>query len=613
MSNQDTIRLKVPRQDLDQSSFFECEEKAVAQWLGELPMANLGQSTRKLYQALTELNRVRMLPVKRMAILEKMRTSIYYVSRSLTKHYLNQSIVMPEQPRKVADLAHTLHQHLATGYTIVATHTAALGKQSGVNKPSSLIAPALHRAITDHTLNMQRHYQLYEPVDPGVWHNLHQFHSLAKQHDILHNKIDDTEFGSCTVQGSYIRALLIGCSKPNQLRQEDFMGAFAPLTSWADKCKILPIDTEALFIIDPAGDQPPGYRELYKSALKDNWLSLDTVRLAKHLETLREDSDDKVLKVEDNGQQISRDLLGHLILSWGSMSKRTFMRLEADDTLDLCIGLSATHHFVSGELSFEALVEKRGAKTYTMANENPFLKTPTHHHRQKDVWDSPYESNVGQSNVSLESIDYHIRDNEQGGSNGNGNGNGDSNSSSKYRNHSVQMVNSSAHGYCVEWPIDATAQIKTGEIVGIKESHSHNWSIAVIRWVTHSGEKKTQLGLELISPSASPYGARIIRKKGGSNEYMRVLILPEIPVTKQPVTLLTPRVPFRSGQKIVLNQRAKEVQIQLNTKLNDTGAYNQFVFRKVSSTNTSDHDQDDNDDLSNSSEDNDFDSLWGNL
>ena len=233
MNTQDTIRLKVPRQQLDQSSFFNTEGSSIDNWVAQLPMANLGQTTRQLYQALSELNQVRLLPAKRMIILEKLRVPIHFVSRSLSKHYINQPIVLPEQPRKVADLAHALHSQLATGYTIVATHTAALGKRAGFSKPENLISKALHRAVTDHTLNMQRQYQLYQPVDDGVWNNLHQFYCLARQHDTLNHVIEDAEYGNCTVEQSYIRALLIGCCKPNQLRQEDFMGIFKPLTQWA--------------------------------------------------------------------------------------------------------------------------------------------------------------------------------------------------------------------------------------------------------------------------------------------------------------------------------------------------------------------------------------------
>ncbi len=595
MSNQDTIRLKVPHQELDHSSFFDCEEPAVAQWIAELPMANLGQTTRKLYQALSELNQVRMLPAKRMALLEKLRTPIYYVSKCLTKHYLNQPIMLPEQPRKVAELSHTLHSQLAIGFTLVATHVAALGKRAGA-KPGNLIAAALHRTITDHTLNIQRHYQLYQPVKEKVWHNLHQFYNLAKQHKVLTKKVDDSEYGSSTVENCYQRALLIGSCKPNQLRQEDFLHLFQPLTDWAELCQLSSAGEDSLFVVDPSGDQAPVYRELFKSPPPAHWLGLNTQKLVHHLKKLRASAIPNTLKVVDNNHQISHDLLGHLIQSWGSMSKRTLMRLETEDSLDLCIGLSATHHFVSGELSFEALVEQRGAKTFTMQNENPFLKVQSQQHRKKDVWDSPYKANVGQVDVAIESVDYHIRNNEA---------NERAQTKDKYHSHTVQIVNASAHGYCLDWPQNAEAPIKTGEIVGVKQSQSHNWSIAVIRWVCHDNNQHAQLGLELISPSAAPYGARIIHKTGAPAEYMRVLVLPELAATQTPITVLTPRVPFRSGQKVMLNQRAKEIQIQLGNKLNENGAFNQFEFRRLGTTPTSNTDENNSTD--------DFDSLWGNL
>ena len=92
---------------------------------------------------------------------------------------------------------------------------------------------------------------------------------------------------------------------------------------------------------------------------------------------------------------------------------------------------------------------------------------------------------------------------------------------------------------------------------------------------------------------------------------MRVLILPEISVISQPATLLTPRVPFKVGNKVVINQRGREVQVQLTRKINDTGAYNQFEFRRTASLEkpgkakaaSTDHDI----------VDDEFDSLWGNL
>ena len=593
MTKQDAIRLTVPKQDLDKSSIFDCDESAVAAWVTALPMANLGQTTRQLYEALTELNRVRMLPHKRMAILEQLRSPIYFVSRALTKHYLNQPIILPSQARKVSTLAHTLHLQLATGYTIVATHTSALGKKSGVSKPGQLIAQALQRALTDYTLNIIRHYQLYEPIDEKCWYNLHQFYALARQHNITQAQVADKEYGDLSVEEAYIRVMLLGCARPNQLRQEDFMQVFSPLNQWAALCSIHGANENGLFVIDPSSDSPPIYRSLCESVVNERCLSLNTQRLNQHILQLKEQGAKGGLRVKDGEHMISLDLVNHLVLAWAEMSKRTFMRIESNEELNICIGLSTTHHFVSGEINFEALVQERGARTYTMMQDNPFLKQDTPQHRQKDVWDSPYENNLGQTNVALESIDFHMQKNET-----------ENKESSKYHDHPVKMINSSAHGYCIEWPSNKPAAIKTGEIIGVKEAHSHNWSIAVIRWVKRARDGQTQIGLELLSPSASPYGARVIHKTGSQGDYVRVLVLPEIPMIKMPITLLTPRVPFQVGQKAVINQRGKEVEVQLTKKLNKTGAYNQFEFRKITTAHQLREDPENKDD---------FDSLWNSL
>ena len=104
-----------------------------------------------------------------------------------------------------------------------------------------------------------------------------------------------------------------------------------------------------------------------------------------------------------------------------------------------------------------------------------------------------------------------------------------------------------------------------------------------------------------------------MHKKGSHIEYSRVLVLPDIPAIKHPVTLLTPRVPFRTGQKVVLNQRGKEVQMTLIKKLNDSGAYSQFVFRKLASNIYSQKSSAKKDDATEGNNASEFDSLWNSL
>ena len=593
------IKLRVPHQDLDAPSAFDANEQALAGWINALPKANIGQTTRLLYQAIAELNRTRLLPEKRLTLLEMLRPHLHLVCRSLSKHFLNQPIVIPEQAARVAKLAHTLNQQLAEGYNIVSAQVAAMGLRTGARHPDDTVALALQRAITEYSLINVRHFQLYEQEGEPEWRTLNQLLKLAIQKRVLRKPVADSEYGEVSVEAAYLRAALIHCAKPNQLRQEDIMAMFRPLAHWTSLCSISGADDGSLFAVDPDAAAPPVYRELVASVVDDNWLGINTRGLTHHLKSLRDNSGSQ-MQVHDGHHAISTDLLGHLILAWSRMSKRVFMRMESDEALELSLGLSNTHHFISGGMTLEALTSERGARTFSLQQENPFLRSnqQVQVHRPKDVWDSAYDTNVGQTKISLESIDYYIKRNEEQAAAADA-------GKSKYRSHHVRTINSSSHGYCIEWPSDLIEQVKAGEIIGIRNENQRVWSIGVIRWVNRDTESHIQIGIELLSPSASPYGARVVQKVGELPDFSRVLVLPEAPALKRPYTLLTPRLPFKEGQKVMLNQRGKELQIVLTKKLNETGAYNLFEFQKSGKFGTG---------ITPSSQDGDsFDSLWSSL
>ncbi len=593
MNNLDTIRLTVPKQELEQGRFFDNGEAAVSAWVAKLPMTNVGQTTRMLFQALAELNTVKLLPSVRMAMLDQLRTPIYYISNALSKHFLNQPIVLPTKSRKVAALDIEIHQLLATGYLLVATHSIALA--SSKDNVQSQIASALHRVITEHSRNIQRQFQLYEPATSHSWHDLHQFYCLAKQQGVLNQMVDDQEFGRCTVEESYIRVLLLGCSKPNQLRQDDLERLFKPATTWAAYCTLNTGDNNSLFLVDLQGDKPAIYRELYKSPVDPQSIGLNTEKLSEHLSQVRQDTDPGKLNITIDDCLISNDLLSHLIVAWSLTANRSFIRLVTNGQLEMCVGLSTAHHFLSGEANFESLIDEPGGTAYSVQNENRFMEIKSNPVRQKDVWDSPYEANLRESNPALQSIDYQVRNSKKN----------TPVAAKKYNSYPVKMMNSSDNGYCIEVPDETGLQVKAGEIIGIKESGKDNWTTAVIRWVSHNSGETSQLGIELISANASPFGARIMAKTGGKTEYVRVILLPEIATLNQPDTLLTPRFPFRSGQKLTLNQYGKRRQIRLGEKLNKTGTYNQFEIQEVAIL----RQQIDE----NNAENGEFDSLWNQL
>ncbi|MET0379004.1 MAG: hypothetical protein ABW049_08440 [Spongiibacteraceae bacterium] len=563
-------RFSLPTQDRGTPSATQSNPAVLAQWLESLPKTNLGQTTRSLYEGITELNRVTLSPALRLQQLEVMRPAIYFAAAGLRRHYLNQPIVLPEQAQKVTRLAHVLFQELATGYTLVAVHTLENEKQSGFSQPRQGIATALHRALVDHTHNLLRDALLYREPRRGCWHALHQTAALAWEQQLERFAVADVQAGDSTLEAAYLRALLLGSTRAHQLRQDDLIKTFSHLLDWSRLVSLCGSD-QGLFVIDSDTDDGPIYREHFhrQSGADAHTLGLDTLALGEHLYQQR-NADDEALV----GQHLlSNDLLAHLTLAWTTASNRAFLRMDANEPIELALGLTATHHFCADEIDFALLLSKEGFVKTKNHQGNPFLRvdTPSRESRPRDVWDSPF-LNTGLAQISVDSIDFSIR-NQHKAAEG-------SKDKDKYRFHAVETVNISPGGFCLKWPPESAAQIRTGEIVGIRERNHKNWSIGVIRWVRLL-ESGPQLGIELLSPTATPFGARVIQKTGPQGEFQRVLVLPEMKQSGQTTTLITPRLPFRSGQKIVLVYRDKETRIQLVRRLMSTTAFSQFEFRRI--------------------------------
>jgi len=409
---------------------------------------------------------------------------------------------------------------------------------------------------------------------------------LAEQYKLGATEVRDPLGKVSTIAQLYTKTLLLGCIKANQLRQDDIQVIWKALDQWVDAVHFYPVDRgdEKLLIVDPHIDSPPMYRRFYSGDFNADCRQLDTANLVSQLKVQADPT------LSGDGP-VSRNLLNHLILAWGLLTDRTFMRLEANARLALCIGLSTTHYFVSGELSFEQLIrgdggarepsnalflvdEGRATTAKSDATDAKLAQPLTGKKPAADVWDNAIDADKHPARVSLESIDYHVRKNGRTQVTSTGT------DREKYQNFEVQMLNMSPGGYRLEWPDQVPLHLKTGEIIGIRESHHAGWSIGAIRWVRQEPDAGLHLGVELLSPAAVPYGARVLQKRGDApSDYMRVLALPEIKPLGLPMTLLTPAVSFREGQKVVLVQHGQESTVLLTRLIKQTAAYSQFEFQ----------------------------------
>lgn len=579
MSNQaDHLSLKLPPHDLEVLSFSAPNPKKIKEWVDSLPQLNVGESAKRLYAAIQELNRLKTDSDTRFQMMEIMRGPIRYICKSLEKHFLNKSVILPPKEAKIASLAQALQNHLATGYKAVCMQLLPRVKNQDKDA-KRLCSRAIHRAMCEESQVLLRSFQLYFPAPPNFWREMHLLYLLSQRFGMLEQLCDDPEENGweSSIYEVYERALLLATAKPNQLRQQQIEQVYEAARQWAKFASVTDAATSnGLFGIDVTSDAPPVYQTLMKrSTLPHNLRFFDASAISDHLRVSLQlpAGQPHPVATFHIPDKFPNDLVRILIQAWGVLTERAFTRIDEHGHLTLCLGLSATHYFVSGRQDFNKMLQG-GASTLESDAHNPFLQRGPTNRRETydthDVWGlQTHRRDVLLPDVG--NIDYSIAQHDAG--------KGDD--KDKYPQYQCEVINTSPGGFCLSWKQDVPPQVKTGEIVGIMETDKTHWSIGVIRWVKQFRNEGARMGIELIAPKAEACGTQVVHKKGGTTEYMRTLMLPELKAIGQPATLITPNIAFHVGYKVNVTQNGGVSKAQLIKQVTSTASFSQFQFKML--------------------------------
>lgn len=607
-SSADILRQRLPAQDLTRLSLVSHQPKKLKDWVAALPMINVGETSRQVFQTLQEINRLHLDPAARFELLELLRPTVHSLSTALAKHYLNQSVMLPDRATKVATLAQAMQSHLANGYKlVVVAGLERLDHHKRDVELSKLCAQAIHRSITELTGNLLRSTQLYLNTPPRLWLELHSLYLLAVSHQLatamrVADPVSQRQVEKSSIEDVYKRSLLLATCKPNKLRQSEIAQICQLGEIWAPLVELKEFGSGELFVFDLSRDAPPTYRTLAQASEAAHVRAIDPGALVERLSELRQIAQTTAPKGHGESA-LTLGLLTHLIQAWGELSERTFSRVAHDGTLKACLGLTATHYFLSGGQDFDIMMQGAQAKFIIADDDNPFLRTkPITVHRPddrsgKDVWSLAF----GSADVEAKERELALKLQTPESSNVN-----------RYETHDCQIVNVSPGGYCIEWAGEVPASVRAGEILGLHEENQAQagWSIGVIRWVKQLPGHGAQLGIEVLAPKAKPCGARVIKKTGDATEYMRTLLLPELKAIGRPATLITPALTFRSGYKVVLNLDGEEIKAHLMQQVSATPSFCQFEFQLMRRPTETEEDVTG---TATTGDDEDFDSIWASL
>lgn len=588
----------IPPQEKPGRTAFDTRPRAVESWVTTLPMANSGESARRIYTALREMNRLAISDSDRFKALEAFRQPVAHLTRVMKKHFVNQNLPLSPKSQKVAELAIQLQSEMALGYMCVI--------HDRLNKTFALpethrLTTCVHRAIRYLSNILLFSYQIYIQHPEHVWlqiHRLYLYSEGAGLHNTMINDLNDRDaVTSSTIPSLYKQALLLALAGPYRLRQRIIDFVYNALELWAPKCRIYKLgevpDTagdESIFTINLNSDSAPGYfREESQftnpvySRLVDTGSLINILRAAIHAP-------------ETNDHLIPADILRSLLASWSGQSHRNFTRSPNTNNLTITLGLSATHHYIDEILrpmlsnpagNCPAATEPLHSSASTIVLQNQvelddparYTSTPVFDisridDHTPDIWDPDYTYRA--TNRATNPI-YSSRPSEIEAKS--------RRKQSLYAPLACKAVNESAGGYCLlgflEYSKDAP-KVQVGELVGIidrVDMANTSLSLGIVRRIKN-WKKGLELGIQKLAPCVDAIATAVIGPQGEYSKYHRSLALPEMSGLNQPATIIT-HTRNKVGDKLVANVNGVLTKIVLTTQLEDSGVFTQFEYRVI--------------------------------
>ena len=542
-------------------SFCATDAASLEQWTADLPLVNTPETARLLVQATLEVGNLSCPPQDRLALLEVIRPTVRYICTRIDRSTLGKSTKSSETS------PHAMHRNMC--HALGVTFDQTLVAMESEKPPSKdLLARVGHRLMTELAHTMLRCFQYYVPVPDRFWAQLHSAFTELERRELLDYKLKDEEGSTrdLTILETYLRVLLLQTCKPNKLNHMELTHLFNALEGWCMHATLNTPVADAIFAVDLASNRPPLFSALQRDS--GTLRGLRTEVLAYELEAYLNAVSTSVAMPEN----IETGLIEHAVAAWGSMHPREFKRVSTETPLKLSIGLRATHYFLSGGVDFNDQVTN--AETFLRREVNPFLEVdyesvPKNDQQDDDPWSQAHDLKVKiPENPNIESPDKILLAAQQN----------QAAPERKYDHYELVAIDTSPNGYRVRWGEDVPREAQVGELIALREESDSRWCVAIIRWISKTGEF-AEMGVELLSPKAIPVAIRPILKKGGSAEFQRALILPGLDGIEQPSTMITPKLPFHEQQKISIQRQGLQTTGLLMDLAENTQSFNQFTFR----------------------------------
>lgn len=567
--SQETLPFSVPAKQVS-AWVAETDPKSAQEWISHLPMADVSEASREIYQAIYTLNRLKLNPSDRFKLLELYREPVKTITASLKAQYQKNVFPLNERKRQLAEFVRELQMEMAHGYkcTIIEAEKARFmwGKKELKIKTAANAMRYLGEVL-------KCSYEVYMSCPPMVWHEIHGIYQYVERLGWLEYK-ENGETISPIVR-EYMINLLMGSNNPYQLPEHELEKVSQFLSQWAHLAEVsnrLAIgNTAGHFLVDLTSDAPP--------APFPGDVNLEAVDYLRALNALG-----IVKKIQDSIGRLKRgipvadlnlgvesldadclEMLKRMMRNWGLAVKRSSSRIKVRSDCFVASGIRAIHYFSSGQTPFVSPDQSQSGQAGSG--------------RQSPV-EVPDASNPAQDGNNADYIDL-----DSVGSNSSSDKKKTkvSVSESVFRVEQWRIADESAGGMKILHDDTIGAVVRVGDLLGVQDrNNSQAWRIGAARWLKTPSKSRVEVGLEMLSPDASPVAIRFLGKE--KMDYSQALLVPPMPALKRPATLIMPAgffmrdKPFELVEADGTHRKIKSLEL-----LERTNSYEHIVFADMAS------------------------------
>lgn len=452
---------RLPEMRGDKLSLVGHRKGELKAWVDGLPIMNTAECGKKLYQTVKEMTQLRLDESLRFELLEILEPAVRNLLNSLSKHTVNQPALSSATARKASAFVQAMHAQMALNYKIVVVETFARLREGkvgflnlGKGKARHQAATAIQRVIRELGYVLLDAGLQYTSVPDNTWADLNGLFYESLQQGLADEPIDDPycrHGQKTTIRHSYLRVALLIISQPQKLRQVEIQLLYVHSETWAGYLTVDERQPGSLLVCNP-DDNPPGYHHRIQPTPASWYIHSQSL-----LQQLR--------GMNENTSEVPAGLVAHLLEVWRDSRQRMFERHSCEKRLRICLGLSATHYYISGKQEFQQMLAAPEQKPPVNAPAFVFaLEEEVVAAESVDPWHISF-----QAIDSLPKASTPVPETSP--------------PAQTYPAHDVVAVNRSPAGYGICWEDDVPPGMHPGDVIGVCEAHNDAWHVGLMHWI----------------------------------------------------------------------------------------------------------------------------------